>query len=371
MLYVVLPTHWKEAGLTSLLEVGVLLSINRFVRLPLNPLIGFLYKRIRLKNGILFAVVLAGITTTLYGYAKGVWLWIVLRSMWGLAWSFFKLGAYLSILKLSTDRNRGERMGTYNGMYRIGSLIGMLAGGVLADIYGIRLVATVFGILAFLAVPCVFRYLSHFNESESPETAAVIGEIDRPLMNRGLLGIFVTVFLVGMSLDGMVTATLSHIIEVYYPNLVIAGMALGAATVAGSLQAVRWCLGPWLSPWIGKVTDGRVGRKRILVMLLGLSSVFLGLVPVTMPILMWLMVVLSILLVASMLVTVMDAFVSDLAEGSSKIAIMTFYTVVMDTGAALGPFLGYAAERLAGVSMIIWGTTGIMAILAVGWYQAK
>lgn len=44
MLYVVLPTHWNEAGLTSLWEVGALLSINRFIRVPLNPIVSRLYK---------------------------------------------------------------------------------------------------------------------------------------------------------------------------------------------------------------------------------------------------------------------------------------------------------------------------------------
>lgn len=37
MLYIVLPIHWSGVALNSLIEVGVLLSINRFVRLPLNP----------------------------------------------------------------------------------------------------------------------------------------------------------------------------------------------------------------------------------------------------------------------------------------------------------------------------------------------
>ncbi|WP_409303892.1 hypothetical protein [Peribacillus sp. SCS-155] len=35
----------------SLIQVGVLLSVNRFVRLPLNPLIGFIYKKIPLSYG--------------------------------------------------------------------------------------------------------------------------------------------------------------------------------------------------------------------------------------------------------------------------------------------------------------------------------
>ena len=39
MLYIVLPVHAADLGL-SLWEVGVILAVNRIVRLPLNPCIG-------------------------------------------------------------------------------------------------------------------------------------------------------------------------------------------------------------------------------------------------------------------------------------------------------------------------------------------
>lgn len=48
MLYVALPIYWETAGLESIWQVGVLLSINRFIRLPFNPLISWMYKHISL-----------------------------------------------------------------------------------------------------------------------------------------------------------------------------------------------------------------------------------------------------------------------------------------------------------------------------------
>ena len=56
MLYIALPTHWETAGLDSLWEVGILLSINRFVRLPLTPAIAWAYARIGVRTGVLAAV---------------------------------------------------------------------------------------------------------------------------------------------------------------------------------------------------------------------------------------------------------------------------------------------------------------------------
>ena len=44
-LYVVLPTHIEDAGV-SLAVVGILLSANRFIRLVLNGPIGLLYDKL-------------------------------------------------------------------------------------------------------------------------------------------------------------------------------------------------------------------------------------------------------------------------------------------------------------------------------------
>jgi hypothetical protein len=89
MLYVVLPTHWEEFGLTSLWQVGILLSVNRFVRLPLSPVIGWLYRSMSKRSGILLAVTLAVLTTAGYGFAEGLWP-LLLRSLWGVAWTFLR-----------------------------------------------------------------------------------------------------------------------------------------------------------------------------------------------------------------------------------------------------------------------------------------
>ena len=94
MLYIVLPTHWQDFGLDSLWEVGVLLSANRLVRLPLNPLVGWLYKRISTRQGVLLAAVLALLTTLSYGFVKGFLPLLLVRCIWGIAWTFLRLGSF-------------------------------------------------------------------------------------------------------------------------------------------------------------------------------------------------------------------------------------------------------------------------------------
>ncbi|MHC8523393.1 MFS transporter [Rossellomorea sp. H39__3] len=128
MLYIVLPLYWKEAGLDSIWQVGILLSINRFIRMPFNPLVGWLYHRISLRTGLIIAVTLGTITTIGYGLASSFIVWVILRSLWGIAWSFFRIGGLSTVVLYSQEGNRGQSMGVYNGLYRTGSLGGCSLG---------------------------------------------------------------------------------------------------------------------------------------------------------------------------------------------------------------------------------------------------
>lgn len=124
MLYIVLPVYWQDVGLTSLWEVGVVLSVNRLIRLPLNPFVGWLYNRMTLRVGLTIAVFLAFFATTGYGIFKGFYIWIILRAAWGIAWSFIRMGGYFTVIRYSNDNNRGRWMGTFQGISRLGGACG-------------------------------------------------------------------------------------------------------------------------------------------------------------------------------------------------------------------------------------------------------
>jgi MFS family permease len=118
----------------------------------------------------LLAAILGGITTIGYGMAEDFPFWVILRSLWGLAWSLFKMGAFLLLLQMSSDENRGSFMGTYNGLYRLGSLFGMLLGGFFADLVGIKFISIFLGCLAFATVPFFYKYIPVTLELEVDHT---------------------------------------------------------------------------------------------------------------------------------------------------------------------------------------------------------
>lgn len=364
MLYIALPIHWKDAGLLSLVEVGILLSANRFIRLPLNPIISWIYSKISLRQGLFTALVIAGVTTMLYGWAQGFVFWLILRCVWGIAWSFLRLGSYYAILKLSSHDNRGQFMGSFNGWSRIGSLIGMLGGGFLVEWLGMRQVTLLFGLMAFLTLPMIFRIpnIRHMeNASRAKLNAASF------MRNSPLLWLMVTVFLVMLSLEGMVTATLSHLIDVRIENVHIYDLVIGAAAVASLLQGSRIIISVYLSPWIGGKSDSKWGRRPYLIIILLISSLFIAAAQFEMPVYLWLFTLLAILLTSSMTAVLLDTYASDLADERTKAATVTVYVIVADVGAAFGPTLGYLSEDRFGLSTTYWISAAILCLLAVQW----
>lgn len=363
MLYVVLPTHWQEAGLSSLWQVGILLAVNRIVRLPLNPVVGWLYHKISPRRGILFAVVLAFFTTLAYGFAKDFITWLILRGIWGLAWTFLRLGAYFTIIEVSDDSNRGLYMGRYNGLYRLGSLFGMLFGGFAADCLGIKLTAVLFGLITAAAIPLAFLGMppKSYKAGQPKETSGDSGWKDRSVLWILSSGMFIA-----MIYQGIFTATLSHLIEVHNGMTIdFAELAVGAATLAGILQALRWSWEPWLAPWIGQKSDGVAGRTPALIASLLVAGGFFLLIPLEMPLLVWLLILLGEQIAATFLTTLADALASDAAaSSSSKVTIMTLYSLLVDLGAAIGPLLAYLLNEYAGIYAVYWSAGVILLGIA-------
>lgn len=365
MLYIALPIHWKNAGLLSLVEVGILLSVNRFIRLPLNPIISWLYSKMNIRTGLFISLMIAGITTLLYGWAHGFIFWLVLRCIWGIAWSILRLGAYFMIVEASTNENRGQNMGSFNGLSRIGGLVGMLGGGFFVEWFGIQRVTFVFGLLAFLAIPLILRIPKAASQKHKDKPTFV-----KPSMfmkNPLLVKILFTVFLVMLCLEGMVSATLSHLIDVRGVNINIQGVILSAAILASLIQAYRLIIGVFISPWIGKKSDGEWGRRRILIMALLMATIFVVLTQSNIPDFYWLVNLVATLLTTTILIVLLDSFASDLADKRLKAATITLYVIISDVGAAFGPVLGYLSEQAFGLANTYLISAAILMVLSFLW----
>jgi len=370
MLYVVLPIHWKEAGLSSLWEVGVLLSVNRLARLPLNPLVGWTLGRIDVKAGMVFASILAVLTTGGYAVCKGFGLWIVMRCLWGMSWTFLRLGGYFAVLEISSESNRGKLIGTFNGLYRLGSLAGMLLGGFLADWLGLGTTSAIFAALTLVAIPLSFRSLPRGRGFEARTTSSAA--LRSCVSDGSFLPILFTGLLLALVYSGILTSTLSRLIEAHYGMTIdFFGVALGAASIGGALQALRWGWEPFVAPMVGRLSDGRFGRPPGLIAALAVSSVLFALVPVRLPTVFWRALVLAVLLTATVTGTVSDTLACDVAYGSGRKVLMAAYTFAVDLGAAVGPLVAYAADEIWGPFAVYWIVAAVMLLSAWRWHARR
>ncbi len=369
MLYVVLPTHWQEMGLTSLWQIGAILSINRLVRLPLNPLVSHFYKRISARNGILFAVLLSVLTTAGYGLVSDFFIFLLLRCLWGLAWTFLRLGAYFTILDYSTNANRGRCMGLYNGLYRLGSLVGMLAGGILADIFQVKITALLFACLSLACIPAVFLYISHSAKGMVEDAAK--SERDFSFwQNLDTLPVLLVGMLVAMIYQGMFTSTLSYIIEIHNsPTTAIGDLLIGAASLGGIIQAIRWGWEPWLAPFFGSLTDGSNGRYILLVLSTATAALLFTILPIEMPLPLWLLLLLLLQLTATSLTTITDALAADIATNSAKVKIMTLYSLLIDLGSAIGPMLAYLLNECTNPYASCWIAAFLLLLITLAYVK--
>lgn len=366
MLYVVLPLFWKEAGLSSLWEVGVLLAVNRFIRVPLGPLVGKWYERSGGRTGLILAVALAFLTTLAYSL-QGFWLWLVMRCLWGVAWTFLRLGAYSLIVTVAEGHNRGQLMGLYNGLYRLGSLGGMLAGAILASWYGLAVASIILAVPSLFALILVFRYIrpSFASQQQTDLKRNELG--DRMWRQREVLMTMTTALLVTMVYQGIFTSTLSRLIEVREPLIVVGGAVLGAAVIASLIQGIRWGWEPWAAPLVGKWAD-RHGRTKMFIMTLLLASVLFAIVQGTYPLVVWFAILFGIQVTATIIATVLDTLAADeAAKQANSQAFMTKYSVVSDLGAALGPLLAFWLDEQVGLGVMYTGIGMVLFLTALAW----
>lgn len=371
MLYLALPLYWREAGLDSIWQVGILLSINRFVRLPLNPIVGWIYNKITLKTGLIIAIILGSITTLGYGLLNGFIAWIILRGLWGIAWSFFRIGG-LSIVAFNTEEhNTGKSIGLYNGLYRLGSLVGMLAGGLLVPILGLGTVSIIFGCLTLLGLPLILLYVhtKPVNEDEQNIASVIVkeGMLSKFKQGRGM--IIFTGFCVTLLIQGIFISTLSSVIEHNYGEIVtLFGTMMSVTFLSGIILSARWVWEPYLGARFGIWSDGDKGRLPILVVSLIFGGVAFSSISFELPLATLIFFSFLVMVASTSLTTLVDAIALDQSKNTNVVSFLTIYTVAQDLGASMGPFISFLIIGLEhGISYIYIGSASLLFFLAILW----
>ena len=306
--------------------------------------------------------------------AQSFALWLLLRCLWGLAWTLLRLGSLFALMAASRKDNRGYLMGSYNGLVRLGSLMGMIGGGLLADLLGFSTVALLFGTLTLTGLPLALTRIPRSGRATGAASQAATSllaglHLRRPDMRRA----FITGLLVALVFQGIYAATLSRMVALHVGELVLAGgLVIGCATLAGTLQALRWLWEPWLAPWFGRLSDGARGRGPVLAACLGGGACALALVALYLPAPLWLPLLLCSQLCATGLATLSDAAASDTAERHGHPThTLASYAFIVDCGAAAGPVLAYGVQGLWGMDAAYLTAAALLLCLLPLWMRKE
>ena len=251
----------------------------------------------------------------------------------------------------------------YNAIFRSGSLVAVLVGGVLVDVLGIDVGFLIIAAVMLACIPIVSLISEDEHHSVVEHTKArvnrgfnlwpmILGTNDGDIvLKRKILSVNYTRFTHTFAVSGLVTATLGLLLkERIGEALAINDLTLGIATFTGIILAISWSGEVISSSYIGRISD-RFGRKPVLllclpIMTIGLISLMIdnAFVPV--------LVVPMIFLATTAGKVTLDASAGDLSPEADKAHVMSRYSTWSDLGSASGPVAGYGLINIVGLNWI-------------------
>lgn len=366
MLYVVMSARPDAWGLSAA-AVGVLLSVNRFVRLASNPLAAVAVNRWGWRGPFAAAMALAVAVTLVYGWATAFWVLLLARLGWGIAWSALRLGGQWTVLDAATDDNRGLLMGSYSAITRLGGLGGAVLGGVLSDAIGHEWTLTIFAIVIGLAGVSWYRATREVAATDPiPVSAnAARGGFGEVLRDVRLLAVSVSGLLVGLVFAGVIGASLGFLLREQYGEEISLGSAIiGVASFTGLLIGLRGLLNIVTAPLAGALSDrfGRIRGTTVALLVAGLGTAALALTSSI-----WLLVIVIIVTFAASTAALvqLQTAAGDLARPDRRAAVLSTYATFQDLGAAIGPLVGLSWGSLGALQAILLVCAALLIATAI------
>ena len=385
--------------------VGVLLSVNRWVRLLTNTLAGWAMARYGSRGPFVIAVFASALTTAAYAAGRGFWIFFLARTAWGLCFSFLRLGGYLAALEMGGAGRRGYYLGFFHGAMRFGSFIAVLTGGVLTDLLGFTATAFLFAGAGVVGGLAVLRERPPATLGQGGPTPAAAGALEGaanptskaqsagsyiqagapagpsvpegPAPSRQVVAsvsglfrwgsVYTLAFIEAMLLSGLVTSTLGLWLSLQTGAEGTAG--IGIATVTGAVLSTRFLFEVVGGPTAGSVSD-RFGRLPVVLVALLLEAGALAGLASSSGLGGSAASALALFVFSAAHRIGVEATAGDLTSPQKRAVAMSWYATASDLGAAAGPLIGYwmaAAGRLAaayagGAGLLVAG--GVLYVLA-------
>ncbi|MFU0445088.1 multidrug efflux MFS transporter MdtG [Pseudocitrobacter faecalis] len=266
-----LPLYVEQLGVTGHSELnlwsGIVFSITFLFSAIASPFWGGLADRKGSKIMLLRSALGMAIVMLLMGLAQNIWQFLVLRALLGVLGGFVPNANALIATQVPRNKS-GWALGTLSTGGVSGALLGPLAGGLLADNYGLRpvffITATVLFLCFVLTLLLIREQFTPVNKKEMLHAREVISSLKNPKL---VLSLFVTTMIIQVA-----TGSIAPILTLYVRDL--AGNASNIAFISGMIASVPGVAALLSAPRLGKLGD-RIGPEKILIAALILSVLLL------------------------------------------------------------------------------------------------
>lgn len=338
LLYAVLPTYFDQIGLTPI-QVGILLSANRWVRLVSNHVAEVALRGSRSEAWLFAAFLLGSGVMVIYGAVTLFAALLAARIGWGIAFSFMRQAGITTVVAVSGRGNIRQHMGYLRGFTALGGIAGVLLGGLGHDLFGFTPTLLGFFLVSLAAAPMGFLSQRGLPAGSRTVARAAFGTAPAGVMNPRLIFGGLVVGMVG---PGIISSTLGLVLKSRMVGpFHLAGLAIGAATFSGLVLAFRWTMDGLGAPLLGALAD-RLGREQLVAPLFFLGAAAMLLAGLSGG--------LGGVIAGVMLLFFCGTFLGVLLTSWAGLVgprAVAAYVTAQDFGSAMGPIIGWSMAQFA------------------------
>ncbi|WP_291036789.1 MFS transporter [Dyadobacter sp. 50-39] len=243
-LYSFLPINASSIQV-PIIWIGTILSINRFTRILLNPLILRVFARLGFRLPVIVSATISVFATAGYGAGFGIITLLMLRILWGISYSVLRVGAITYAMDYP---KKGLALGVSQSIVESGPLLALLTGPLLFEVINPR---SIFLVIALLSTPGIYFAFKLKERNRSPARKFSFKVSFPSIFNR-------LAFLGAFAVEGMLVVLIGALLLDAKPNWSPVEIT---AAAAGFLSFRRIC-SLLISPFAGWSAD-RYGLPNI------------------------------------------------------------------------------------------------------------
>ncbi|MGV0795266.1 MFS transporter [Mycolicibacterium sp. XJ1819] len=355
----VLPQYARHFGV-SISAATFVITAFALMRLIAAPPAGLLVQRMGERRVYISGLLIVALSTAACAFAQTYWQLLLFRSLGGLGSAMFTVSSLGLMIRISPTDARGRVAGLFSTGFLVGSVGGPVLGSLTAG-FGLAAPFGIYGGALLIAATVVFVSLRG-SAVASPDTSAEATiSVRQVLRHRAYRAALFSNFSTGWAAFGLRIALV--------PLFVVEG--LGHGTGAAGVALAAFAIGNVSVVIPSGYLSDRIGRRKLLIIGLSVSSVSTILVGFTTSLPIFLIAAYITGAATGIFVSPQQAAVADIVGNKARggTAVATFQ-MMADFGSIIGSLVvGQIAERASfGWAFVVSGA--ILMVAAVGWLFA-